>query len=58
MLLVEVTVSRTCFEPYHFTVDLQEADTLKIFYGLDDIKGASDIIIVTSDSLIIPSLKK
>ncbi|KAK4348122.1 hypothetical protein RND71_034461 [Anisodus tanguticus] len=27
----------------------QEADTLKIFYGLDDIKGASDIIIVEGE---------
>ncbi|KAM3250111.1 twinkle protein, chloroplastic/mitochondrial [Capsicum chacoense] len=27
----------------------QEADTLKIFYGLDDIKGSSDIIIVEGE---------
>lgn len=29
-------------------VDLQEKDTEKILYGLDDIKDASDIIIVVS----------
>lgn len=34
---------------------MQEKDTEKIFYGLDDIKGASDIIIVIylKDSLNI-----
>lgn len=29
-------------------VDLQEKDTEKIFYGVDDIKEASDIIIVNN----------
>ena len=29
-----------------FAVGLQEEDTEKIFYGVDDIKAASDIIIV------------
>ena len=31
-----------------FAVGLQEKDTEKIFYGVDDIKEASDIIIVNN----------
>lgn len=31
-----------------FSLDVQEADTEKIFYGLDDIHNASDIIIVST----------
>jgi len=30
---------------------VQEADTEKIFYGLDDIRNASDIIIVSTFEL-------
>ena len=31
-----------------FAIGLQEKDTEKIFYGMDDIKEASDIIIVNN----------
>lgn len=35
---------------------IQEADTEKIFYGLDDIKDASDIIIVIT-TLLLATIK-
>lgn len=36
----------------NFVFFFQEADTEKIFYGLDDIEGASDVIIVWSHSVL------
>lgn len=45
--LVEVNMTLNWLKSHYcFVANLQESNTEKIFYGLDDINGASDIIIV------------